>query len=85
MEEEFEDSEIRESEENSEEERSMHDAVCSECGKKCKVPFKPDKEKPVYCKECYMAKRPKKKFRFQRRTFARIQERCITQNVQSAA
>jgi CxxC-x17-CxxC domain-containing protein len=29
------------------------DAVCSNCGKKCQVPFRPDGEKPVYCKDCF--------------------------------
>ncbi len=33
--------------------REMHDAVCSDCGKECKVPFKPQEGRPVYCKECY--------------------------------
>jgi len=30
----------------------LHDAVCSRCGKETKVPFKPIKGKPVYCKSC---------------------------------
>ncbi len=29
------------------------DAICSNCGKKCQVPFRPDGEKPVYCKDCF--------------------------------
>jgi CxxC-x17-CxxC domain-containing protein len=29
------------------------DAVCSNCGKRCQVPFRPDGEKPVYCKDCF--------------------------------
>lgn len=38
--------------------REMHDAVCSDCGKECKVPFKPSKDtegkaRPVYCRDCY--------------------------------
>lgn len=37
--------------------REMHKAKCSECGKDCEVPFKPIKDKPVYCKECYMKRR----------------------------
>jgi len=40
--------------------REMHDAVCSECNKTCQVPFKPTEGKPVYCKDCYSAKRPKR-------------------------
>jgi len=31
----------------------MFDAVCSECGKDCKVPFKPTSGKPIYCSECF--------------------------------
>ena len=31
----------------------MHDAVCSQCGAKTKVPFKPIEGKEIYCKECY--------------------------------
>lgn len=37
----------------SSEDREMHKAVCSKCGKPCEVPFKPIEGKPVYCKECY--------------------------------
>ena len=32
---------------------SMHQAVCSECGKRCEVPFKPTGDRPVYCSECF--------------------------------
>ncbi len=31
------------------------DAVCSNCGRSCQVPFRPDGEKPVYCKNCFDA------------------------------
>lgn len=34
-------------------ERQMYDAVCSECGKPCKVPFQPHDDRPVYCSECF--------------------------------
>ncbi len=30
----------------------LFDAECKECGKKVKVPFKPDNKRPVYCKSC---------------------------------
>ncbi|MFW6110813.1 MAG: DEAD/DEAH box helicase [Thermoproteota archaeon] len=30
-----------------------HNAVCSDCGNKCSVPFKPDPNRPVYCRRCY--------------------------------
>lgn len=36
---------------------TMHKAVCSECGKNTEVPFKPTGDKPVYCKDCFNAKR----------------------------
>lgn len=36
--------------------REMFPAVCAECGKSTTVPFKPNSEKPVYCKECYQIK-----------------------------
>jgi len=38
--------------------REMHKAVCSECGQECEVPFKPDPNRPVYCRECWQRKRP---------------------------
>lgn len=37
--------------------REMHNATCSECGKECQVPFKPQEGKPVYCRECYASRR----------------------------
>jgi len=37
--------------------REMHQAVCSECGKNCEVPFKPTEGKPVFCKDCYKKKK----------------------------
>jgi len=40
--------------------REMTDAVCSECGASCQVPFKPTEGKPVYCRECYAKRRPKR-------------------------
>lgn len=40
--------------------REMHKATCAECGKECEVPFKPSGDRPVYCQDCYKAKRPKR-------------------------
>ncbi len=37
-------------------ERSMHSAVCDECGKTCEVPFKPTGDKPIYCNDCFGGK-----------------------------
>jgi CxxC-x17-CxxC domain-containing protein len=31
----------------------MHDAVCDDCQQKCKLPFKPSSDKPVYCNDCF--------------------------------
>ena len=33
--------------------REMHKVNCSECGKETEVPFKPDGDRPVYCRDCY--------------------------------
>ena len=38
-------------------ERQMHSAVCAECGVETQVPFKPTGERPVYCNDCFRAKR----------------------------
>lgn len=43
-------------------------ATCAECGKSCDVPFRPTSGKPVYCNDCFGAKRetedraPRKEF-----------------------
>jgi len=34
------------------EDREMFNAVCSNCNKAIKIPFKPDSSRPVYCREC---------------------------------
>jgi CxxC-x17-CxxC domain-containing protein len=31
----------------------MHDAVCAECGKDCRIPFFPRSGKPVFCSDCF--------------------------------
>jgi CxxC-x17-CxxC domain-containing protein len=38
-------------------EREMFDAVCAECGKTCKVPFRPKNDRPVYCSDCFGSRR----------------------------
>lgn len=38
-------------------ERQMFDAVCSECGKPCKVPFQPRDDRPIYCSDCFSNRR----------------------------
>ena len=32
-------------------------AVCTDCGNECEVPFKPDPNRPVYCRECWAKRR----------------------------
>ncbi|MEG3007314.1 MAG: zinc-ribbon domain containing protein [Oscillospiraceae bacterium] len=34
-------------------EKEMFTAICAECGKEARVPFKPNGEKPVFCSECF--------------------------------
>ena len=37
--------------------RQMYDAICSECGKACQVPFQPHGDKPVLCSDCFRNRR----------------------------
>lgn len=37
--------------------REMHEAVCAECGVTTQVPFKPRNDRPIYCRDCFTAKR----------------------------
>lgn len=39
------------------EDREMFQAVCTECGKGCEVPFKPTGSKPVLCRDCFRGAR----------------------------
>lgn len=39
----------------------LYPAICSNCGKHTEVPFKPDPEKEVFCKECYEKRKMEKK------------------------
>jgi ATP-dependent RNA helicase DeaD len=43
--------------------RDMHKAVCSECGQECEVPFKPDLNRPVYCRDCW-ANRKRSRYQY---------------------
>ncbi|MCX6712509.1 MAG: hypothetical protein NT041_02385 [Candidatus Vogelbacteria bacterium] len=36
---------------------TMHQAICSTCGKSCEVPFRPTGDKPIYCNDCFSANR----------------------------
>ena len=37
--------------------RQMYDAVCTECGRPCQVPFQPHGDKPVLCSDCFRNRR----------------------------
>ncbi|MCA9832342.1 MAG: zinc-ribbon domain containing protein [Thermomicrobiales bacterium] len=39
--------------------RTMYDAVCASCGAPTRVPFFPRGDRPVYCKDCFNARRGK--------------------------
>jgi CxxC-x17-CxxC domain-containing protein len=36
--------------------KEMHKAVCDNCGNDCEVPFRPSKDKPIYCSDCFERK-----------------------------
>ena len=38
--------------------REMHKSICADCGKECEVPFRPTRDRPVYCRECLNKRRP---------------------------
>jgi len=44
------------------EDREMHKATCSDCGKECEVPFKPTEGKPVRCQDCFRKNKPQRSF-----------------------
>ena len=37
--------------------RELFDAVCAECGKPAKIPFQPTNDRPVYCSDCFAARK----------------------------
>jgi CxxC-x17-CxxC domain-containing protein len=37
--------------------QTMFKTICSDCGKECEVPFKPNGSKPVFCRDCFQGKR----------------------------
>ncbi len=39
--------------------RNDYEAVCSQCGQKCFVPFEPKPDRPIYCSTCYQASKNK--------------------------
>jgi CxxC-x17-CxxC domain-containing protein len=42
------------------ENREMYKATCAECKKETEVPFKPDGTRPVYCRECFQKRKPRR-------------------------
>ncbi|HEX55114.1 MAG: hypothetical protein DRO90_00235 [Candidatus Altiarchaeales archaeon] len=42
--------------------RELYDVICSECGQKTQVPFKPTEGRPVYCRECYRRHKPRRRY-----------------------
>ena len=43
----------RDAKKNATRTREMFTAVCAECGKEARVPFKPREDRPVLCSECF--------------------------------
>jgi CxxC-x17-CxxC domain-containing protein len=41
-------------------EREMFAAVCSECGAETMVPFNPTGGRPIYCRDCFQSRKPKR-------------------------
>ncbi|MBN3039932.1 MAG: hypothetical protein JW867_02270 [Candidatus Omnitrophica bacterium] len=37
--------------------RPMYNAICADCRTPCQIPFRPSPDRPVYCKECYRARK----------------------------
>ena len=37
--------------------REMFDTVCAECGSPTRVPFIPKNDRPIYCSDCFAARR----------------------------
>ncbi|MBD3247260.1 hypothetical protein GF378_01420 [Candidatus Pacearchaeota archaeon] len=54
-----EDSEDSDTEEVGEDDqgRKLYKTTCSKCGKECEVPFKPEKDRDVFCEDCFRSKR----------------------------
>ncbi len=56
--------------------KEMFQAICSECGQECEVPFRPTGDKPVLCSSCF----GKQKDRYQDRSGGRRQGRSDDRN-----
>ena len=51
--------------------RKMHKTVCADCGKECEVPFQPKRDRPVYCRECFVKRKPQRTENHPRREYRR--------------
>jgi CxxC-x17-CxxC domain-containing protein len=40
--------------------RQMYSAVCADCGVTTEVPFEPRQGRPVYCRDCYAKRNPRR-------------------------
>jgi len=49
----------------------MHQAICSECGKECEVPFRPTGDRPVFCTACFEKHGNKNSAKPQRQNYQR--------------
>ena len=45
--------------EGGKEQCQMYTVECAECGKETQVPFEPKGDRPVYCRDCFNARRNK--------------------------
>ena len=55
--------------------RKMHKTVCADCGKECEVPFQPKRDRPVYCRECFVKRSPQRTENRPRREYRRENQR----------
>lgn len=42
--------------------RKLYSATCAECNDRCEVPFRPNGERPVFCKNCFDKQAPQDGF-----------------------
>ncbi|TAK03678.1 hypothetical protein EPO34_00760 [Patescibacteria group bacterium] len=47
----------------------LHDATCGKCGAPCKVPFRPNGSRPIYCRDCFKKDDASEPKRFEKRPF----------------
>lgn len=54
-----------------------YQAVCSDCGNECEVPFKPTEGRPIKCSDCFKKeRRPERRFNNRRKDFDVICAEC---------